>query len=234
MMQWIVLVVMGAPVALAMQVVSRLRARGHEGQAMRLYRRTSWALGLSIYIAMAVHEGVLIVSGLLNWQTGLPLHLCSMMGLLTLPMLLSGRPILWHLALYLGLPGATMALLFPSVVLTPWPLATELSFFVLHAGLMVAPLMPLYLGRRPSARGAAEAGVCILAVGLIMIAINDLLDSNYLFVNWAVPGTPLESISHWGIVAYRVLLAGLCVLVLAAEGTGVRLFGRLMEKHRES
>lgn len=233
-MQWLVLAVMSVPVLTAMGHVSRLRSRGEEARAARLYKRTSWGLGLSVYMAMAVHEGVLILSGLLNYQTGLPLHLCSMMGLLTLPMLLSGRPLLWHLALYLGLPGATMALLFPSVVLTPWPLVTALSFYALHAGLVIAPLMPFYLGRRPFARGAVEAGVCVLIAGLVMIAVNNLLDSNYMFVNWAVPGTPLESISHWGVAAYRVLLAGLCAAVLATEGIGVRLLGWLQEKRRES
>lgn len=229
-MQWMVLAVMSVPVALAMKRVRRLRASGNGRQARRLYRRAAWGLGLTVWGAMAVQEGVLLAAGMLNWRTGLPLHLCSMMGVLALPMLVSGRRFLWHLSLYLGLPGAALAMLFPAVLPTPWPLLTKLSFFVLHAGLILAPLLPLGLGRRPSPWGAVASGGFLLAAGLTVMAVNARLGSNYLFVSWAVPGTPLEWLSRWGMAGYRLLLAGLCAALLAAEGAGVRVLGRLAEK----
>ena len=180
---------------------------------------------------MAVQEGVLLLAGMLTWQTGLPLHLCSMMGVLTLPMLLSGRRFLWHLSLYLGLPGAALALLFPAVLVTPWPFVTELSFFILHAGLVLAPLLPLCLGKRPMPWGAAAAGGFLAAAGLAVMAINERLGSNYLFVSWAIPGTPLEWLARWGMAGYRALLAALCGALLAAEAAGVRLMGRRAQKN---
>lgn len=230
-MQWVILAVMSAMVGAAMRRVRRLRKSGEAGEAARLYRRAAWALGLTIYAAMAVQESVLLASGMLTWQTGLPLHLCSMMGLLSLPMLLSGRCFLWHLSLYLGLPGAALALFFPAVLPTPWPLITNLSFFVLHAGLIWAPLLPLSLGRRPSPRGAMAAGGFLLAAGLAVIAVNKQLGSNYLFVSWAIPGTPLEWLGRWGMAGYRMLLAALCALLLALEAAGVRFIGRWAEKN---
>ena len=229
-MQWAVLAVMGAPVILAMKRIGQLRASGHERRALCLYRQAAWTLGLTVWGAMAAQEGVLLAAGMLNWRTGLPLHLCSMMGVLALPMLVSGRRFLWHLSLYLGLPGAALAMLFPAVLPTPWPLTTELSFYALHAGLMLAPLLPLGLGRRPSPQGAVAAGGFLLVAGLAVMAVNARLGSNYLFVGWAVPGTPLELLARWGMPGYRLLLAGGCALLLSAEGLGVRALSRLMEK----
>ena len=224
-MRWVVLAVMSGLVAAAMGRVRSLRGEG--GQ---MYRKVAWALGLTVCGAMAVQEGVLLASGMLTWQTGLPLHLCSMMGVLTLPMLVSGRRFLWHLSLYLGLPGAALALLFPAVLVTPWPLVTELSFFILHAGLVLAPLLPLCLGQRPSPWGAAAAGGFLLAAGLVVMAVNARLGSNYLFVSGAIPGTPLEWLAQWGTAGYRALLASLCALLLAAEAAGVWLIGRRAKK----
>ena len=230
-MQFVVLAIMGVIVGAAMQRAGSLRASGAPQAAARLYRRTAWALGLTVYGAMAVQEGVLLASGMLTWQTGLPLHLCSMMGMLALPMLLSGRRFLWHLSLYIGLPGAALALIFPAVLPTPWPLVTELSFFVMHAGLALAPLLPLCMGRRPSPRGAVAAGSFLLVVGLAVMAVNDRLGSNYLFVSWAIPGTPLEWLNGWGMAGYRAGLAALCALLLAAEAFSVRLMERREQKN---
>ena len=232
-MRLMMLMVMGIPVAAVMRRMHRLRQSGKEKQALRVYRCAAWALGGVVYAAMAVQEGVLLASGMLTWQTGLPLHLCSMMGVLTLPMLVSRNRFLWHLSIYLGLPGATLALFFPAVLATPWPIVTQGSFFALHVGLMLAPLLPLSLGWKPSPWGAAAAGVFLLAVGMGVMALNDRLGSNYLFVSWAVPQTPLMELARWGTGAYRALLAVLCALLLALEGFGVSAMGRLKEK-RES
>lgn len=222
-MQWVVLAAMAAWAAAVMGRVRRLRGAGEPGRAMALYRRAAWTLGLTVYGAMAVQEGVLWAAGMLTWRTGLPLHLCSMMGLLALPMLVSGRRFWWHLSLYLGLPGAALALIFPAVLPTPWPLTTKLSFFAMHAGLVLAPLLPLSLGRRPSPRGALAAGGFLLAAGLAVMALNDRLGSNYLFVSGAVPGTPLESLARRGMAGYRLGLAGLCAALLTAEAVGAAL-----------
>lgn len=224
--QFLLLAMMGALLGAWMRRIRLLRGCGCQAAALRLYRRAAWTLGLTVYGAMAVQEGVLLLAGMLSWQNGLPLHLCSMMGLLTLPMLLSRRRFLWHLSLYLGLPGAALALLFPAVLETPWPMITALSFNVMHAGLALAPLLPLSLGSRPSPRGAAEAGAFLLAAGLVVMAINERLGSNYLFVNGAIAGTPLMAMARWGRPVYRLLLGGLCALALLLEGVMAALLKR--------
>ena len=105
-MQWALLTVLGAVTGLGMRRIVLWRRCGVLPAARRLYLALSLFLGGGAYLAMAVQETVLLLSGQLTWRNALPLHLCSVMGLFTLPMLLSRRRLLWHLSLYLGLPGA--------------------------------------------------------------------------------------------------------------------------------
>ena len=214
-MQYGLLIILGAAVGLTLRRMIFLRRCGWPGSAQRLYRKGAWAIGLTVYAAMALQEMMLLGSGQLTWQTGLPLHLCSMMGLLTLPMLLTRNRALWHAALYLGMPGAALALLFPAVIETPWPRLTALGFHMLHVLVFLAPLLPLGLGERPEPRGAVQAWLILALAALMAMAVNGLLGSNYLFLAGAVPGTPLMSFARWGVWWYRGILAGVCTLLIA-------------------
>ena len=185
--------------------------------AERVYRRAAWGIGALIYGAMAVQEAVLLASGLLSWQTGLPLHLCSMMGLLTLPALLTRRAMLLNTAFFAGMPGAALALLFPAVLNTPWPRLTALAFHALHAGLLCTPLLPLARGWRPRSQGAAQAWLALLLAAGAAMLVNALTGGNYLFLAAPVPGTPLAWLAQWGILRYRLLLALLASTMLTAE-----------------
>ncbi len=225
-LRFLLLTVLATLLGMALRRMTLLRQCGCFAPAHRLYRRAAWAVGLTVYAAMAVQEGILLLCGMLTWQTGLPLHLCSMMGLLTLPMLVTENRLLWHVSLYVGMPGALMAVLFPSVLTTPWPEATALAFHTMHCLVFLAPLLPLGLGRRPEPRGALYAGGLLLMAGLCAMGVNALLDSNYLFLGGPVPGTPLEVMARHGLTVYRLMLAGLCLLLLTAEGLLVSALSR--------
>lgn len=225
-MQWILLMLLLLMTLAFCTRIRRWRSRGFPDRAQRLYRRAAWTLGLLILAAMGVQETILLLSGLLSWQTGLPLHLCSLMGLLTLPMLLTRRPLLMNAALFAGLPGAALALLFPAVLATPWPAATALAFHTLHAGLVCAPLLPMALGWRPRPQGAAGAWLLLLlAAGTAMLA-NAATGGNYLFLAGPVAGTPLMWLARWGIGGYRLLLMALATLLLATEAAVLAAFQR--------
>lgn len=187
----------------------------------RLYRRHAWTLGLVIAAAMAVQEAILLLSGMLDWATGLPLHLCSLLGVLTLPMLLvEGRlpgksRFLRSAALFVGIPGAALALLFPAVLATPWPHVTALAFHTLHAGLVCAPWLAIAGGWRPRPQDAWLAGLFLLMAGAAAMAVNPLTGGNYLFLAYPIAGTPLAWLGRWGIWPYRGILALLAGIVLA-------------------
>lgn len=212
-MQYALLGILGAAMGLAMRRITLWRRCGYIQASRRLYLTCTWLLGLGTYVAMLTQEAVLLFSGQLTWRNGLPLHLCSAMGLLTLPMLLSRRRTLWHISLYLGLPGALMALLFPAVLDTPWPRLTELAFHTMHCCVFLAPLLPLSLGHRPSAKGFLPALLTLLLLACIAAGVNAATGGNYLFLN----RSPIGWMNQWGITAWRITLAVLAVAVLAAE-----------------
>jgi len=195
-------------------------------RAEQLYQCGAYGLALVIYGSMAVQEGVLFLSCQLTWDTALPLHLCSLMGALSLPMLLTRHPLLLNASLFAGVPGALLALIFPAVLETRFPRVTEAAFFALHAALVCAPLLPMAAGWRPRPSGAAMAFLLLLMAGAAAQLANDLTGSNYLFLAGPVDGTPLMWLSRWGLPVYRLLLALLAGLVLAAEALVLRCVRR--------
>ena len=222
-----ILIVAGAAVGMLLKRMVFLRRCGCLIPAKRLYRRGAYIMGGLIWAAMLTQEIILLGAGLLNWRTGLPLHLCSLTGLIILPTLTSENRMLWQMTVYLGMPGALMALLFPSVVETPWPQLTALAFHTMHALVFLAPLLPLGLGWRPDAGGALCSWLAVMVLGLAVLAVNALLGSNYLFLGWPVEGTPLTALAAHGLTGYRLALAGICTGVIALEGLAAWLAGRL-------
>lgn len=195
--------------------------------ARRRYRIASAGLGGLILTAMAMQELLLLKAGLLTWQTGLPLHLCSLMGLLTLPMLWTRQPLLLNVSFFAGIPGAALALVFPAVVDTPWPRITALAFDALHAGLVCAPLLPMAMGWRPEPGGAHGAWWTLLLAACVVSFVNGVTGANYLFLAGPVDGTPLVFLARWGSRVYRLLLMMLTTLVLTAEAALLHLLQRL-------
>lgn len=212
-MQYALLLVLAAVTGLAMRRIVLWRRCGFIQSARRLYLGMSWLLGGGAYAAMATQEIILLLCGKLSWHNALPLHLCSAMGLLTLPMLLTRNRMLWHFSLFLGLPGAAMALLFPAVLETPWPRLTALAFHAMHCCVFLAPLLPLALGARPAPWGAAWSLLFLAIHACVALGVNALTGGNYLFLS----GAPIAWMNQWGMTAWRVILAMLAMAVLATE-----------------
>lgn len=229
-MQWAILAAMGTMCILAGRRLRQLHRAGEADAAARLYRRCAWLLGGTILGAMAVQETLLLLCGLLTWQTGLPLHLCSLLGLMTLPSLLTRRETLLDTLLLAGVPGALLALIFPAALATPWPHVSLAAFHTLHAGLVCAPLLPLCDGWRPGPRSALRAWGFLLAAGGAALIVNRLTGGNYLFLSGPVAGTPLMWLAKWGRGPYRLLLAGLAGGVLALESGALRLLQQARQR----
>ena len=215
------------PVLACCRHLCHLRLCGHHSDALRLYRRLSLALGGGVWMGIAAQEALLLLAGPLTPATALPLHLCSITGLLTLPALLTRRDALLHILLYAGLPGAVLALLFPAVAQSPWPVSMAFFFCLTHGGIALAPLLPLCLGWRPRPRGAAQSFLFLLTAAIAASVANRMTGGNYLFLAGPVAGTPLTALSQWGMGAYRLLLVLLAALVMAAEAAVVFCLRRI-------
>lgn len=213
------------PVLLLMLLLPGLHRmrRSAPDKSLRLYRLMAWGMGGIVLGAMAAQETILLLAGQLTWATGLPLHLCSLMGLTVLPALVTRRETLLSALLYAGVPGAALALLFPAVADTPWPGLTRFFFLLMHAGIVLSPLLPTAAGWRPRPMGALRAGLFLLGAGIAASIANALTGGNYLFLAGPVAGTPLVLLARQGRGAYRLLLAILAILVLAGEAAFVRI-----------
>ena len=154
-MQLALLCVTGAALFAVMRRILFLRGCGCPAPARRLYMRAAWCLGITAYAAMAAQELILLLDGRLRWSNALPLHLCSLMGLLTLPMLLTRRRMLWHWSLFLGIPGAALALPHPLTILAAFLAAPLTTLHPALAAGWVAGLVEAWL--RPPAVADFEA-----------------------------------------------------------------------------
>lgn len=222
-MQWMIAVFCGV---LTARAIGRMCRCEGEKAAWQVYRRATWIMGGGVWLAMLVQEWTLWRSGMLSWATGLPLHLCSAMGVLTLPMLLTESTFLWHTTLYAGMIGAAMALLFPAVADTAFPWLTRCAFCTMHVLILLSPLLPLGLGRKPKPSGTLQAGIFLVLLGSAAMIANRLSGGNYLFLAGAIPDTPLMLLSQGGIWRYRARLALLAALVFTGEGMCVRRIRR--------
>ena len=118
------------------------------------------ALTAGLAVSMAGQEVLLVQDGLWSLQTGLPLHLCGMMGLCSLPLLWLRPRGLLCFSLLLGAPCALLALCFPAVIGCSRPFLMGLHFGRLH-GLIVWSAV-FVLGENPKPLTLREARKTIL------------------------------------------------------------------------
>ena len=143
-------------------------------------------------VGEAVRTAALVCSGLYSISF-LPLHLCSLALFFSFYHAVFGGKILGDFLYSLCLPGAACALLFPDW--TAYPLMNLLSInaFLNHILLVAYPLM-LVAGKdlKPDFRNLPKCAGIIICIALPIYFFNKLLDTNYLFLNWPSPGSPLE------------------------------------------
>ncbi len=183
--------------------------------AQKPQRARTWAWGISagLLLSMGMQMVLLGEVGKLTVNTAAPLHLCSMMGLLSIPMVLLRRRWLYSFSMLLGMPCALLALLFPAIAACQRPALMAFAFYQLHVLIVCAPLLllfqgfPLSLNPRP---------VFLAANGYMVVVslFNRLFHTNYLFLRLAPPGTPLEWISVHGALGYVLSLEMIAILAL--------------------
>lgn len=136
----------------------------------------------------------------------LPLHLCGLSVYMIFVHSLRARPANGVFSQFLYafcMPGAVFALIFPDW--TGYPLFSFMTFagFLLHM-LIVLYVITLLFGKDlvPSLR---RLPVCILIMLLICVPVyffDRFTHTNYMFLNWPSPGSPLEWFSFLGRPGY--------------------------------
>lgn len=179
-------------------------------------RQNRWMRGLAWGMAASelVKDAILAAIG--AFSVGyLPLHLCSLSMFVCcfyslLPYNRSCGQILYSICF----PGALCALLFPDWTAFPLLHFQSLHSFILHMLLVQFSLFPIVSGRaRPGLSGVWKGVAFVVAAAIPVAGLNRLLGTNYMFLQRASKGSPLEFLTALpgGGMGY---LAGFFLLVL--------------------
>jgi hypothetical integral membrane protein (TIGR02206 family) len=218
------------PTLLTIRRVRFWQAVGQKRHARRLHRAASFLLSAAVFLCMSTQMYLLARMGLLGVGTALPLHLCSFTGILTPFMLLSKSKGMLEFSLFLGVPGAALALIFPAILPSPWPILMGAAFLSLHAILTLAPFLRMADGTRPRAHAWGFVFLWGNLLLLAVIAVNKQLGTNYFFMRLAPSGTPLALLQGMGQAVYVAALEAAALILLKLEGLA---YGKVMERRHD-
>jgi hypothetical integral membrane protein (TIGR02206 family) len=171
--------------------------------------------------------GILLVDEALwhlwNWTTGqwslqetLPFHLCSVFVFLSAYMLITKSYRIYEFAYFLGIAGATQAILTPDAGIYGFPHFRFFQVFISHVSIVLAALYMTFVeGYRPTLsslwRVIVGANIYMLVVG----GVNVLLGSNYLYIMHK-PATPslLDVLGPWPWYILAMELLGFAIAFL--------------------
>lgn len=180
-------------------------------------RRAAWLrplLTAGLMCAMGTQLLLLHLDGLFTWESALPLHLCSLFGVLSIFMLWHAPDALFEACCFLGAPGAFLTLFFPAVVRCSHPRLMQLAFYQLH---VLVALMPLFWHQTGKPLPVNPRRTLVLGNGyLVFVSLfNRIFGTNYLFLRAAPLGTPLDWLFRQGMLFYLCALEMLCMLVFS-------------------
>ena len=122
----------------------------------------------------------------------LPFHLCSVNIFLILYHSYRPSKAVDNFLYTVGIPGAMMAMLFPTWTELPLFNFMHLHSFSIHILLMLYPIMLLVRGDiKPDIRQLPKSFAILAVLAVIALGINLLLDINFMFLMYVDPGNPL-------------------------------------------
>ncbi|MCM1282421.1 MAG: YwaF family protein [Muribaculaceae bacterium] len=123
----------------------------------------------------------------------LPLHLCSIAGILCAVHCVARWDWLGNVLYSIGLPGTVLALLFPNWGKYPAIHFITIEGFLFHAGILLYVVSQLYSrGIVPKPGKLWQVVLFLAAVAAPVYCFDRCFHVNYMFVNWPSPGSPLE------------------------------------------
>ena len=196
-----------------------LLVSGHRGLARypKAQRRFELQVAFLPAVLCAVHIGAMAAFG--AFRPGcLPLHLCNLAEVLAIAYAVRGDELTGNVLYGIGIIGPFAALLFPGWTTAPAFSLPAVCGFVEHT------LVISYIIMKLRDKGLRPALECIwqplVFTGIYVSAIypfNKRWRTNFAFVNWPLPGTPLEIWEQmYGNPGYLVSYTVAFVLIEAA------------------
>ena len=196
-------------------LICRRYKRSSPARRIRM-RRTVAGAALAIDLLRAL---LLMLAG--EYDIGrLPLHLCALAIYISFLHALRGGELTGQFLYAFCMPGAVCALLFPDWSAYPAFHFMSVSSFVLHILLVGYTLMLVAGGDlRPDTRRAPVCLGIMLLIAVPVYIFDRLAETNYMFLNWPSPGSPLEWFAFLGrpgyLLGYIPLLAAAWAVIYA-------------------
>ena len=178
--------------------------------------RFRWVLASVLIVDEVLWHLWNITNGTWTLQTMLPLHLCSVFVFLSAYMLMTKSYTVYEYAYFLGIAGASQALLTPDAGVYGFPHFRAFQVMISHGAIITAAVfMTLVEGYRPKLQSLKR----VLIGGNIYMAVifvfNLLIGSNYLFIAHKLETASLmDVLPPWPVYIIFIELIGIAVSLL--------------------
>ena len=176
-------------------------------------RMISYIMGGLLIIDFFAENIGYIASGTWDIQYNLPIQLCGISSLICCVLPIKKKDKLFEFVYYTGIIGGVMAILTPQMNYFDGTIRYYLNFYVSHSLIIALPIfMFLHLDMKLPRLSWFKLWINLNILMAIIMPINFLLDSNYMYVN-APPevDNPLV-IGDW---PYYILLWEIFILIIA-------------------
>jgi hypothetical integral membrane protein (TIGR02206 family) len=150
-----------------------------------------------------------------EWQTQLPLQLCDVGAIAIALFLLHEKTLLFELGYFWGLGGGLQAVLTPDLQFG-FPDINFIFFFFTHGLCLVGVMYAIIVFKyRPTIKSIGRVFFITLLYALIIIPVNLLLDTNYLYLSHKPIGASLlDFLGPWPWYILSLVLVSLVFFFL--------------------
>ena len=176
--------------------------------------QVTYLIGAIMILDFITENGGYIMSGTWDIQYNLPIQLCGISSLIccVLPFI-KKKDKLFQFVYYTGIIGGIMAILTPQMNYFDGSLRYYLNFYVSHSLIIVLPIfMFLHLDLKLPKFSWFKIWIHLNILMAIIMPINFLLDSNYMYVNAAPEVSNPLVIGEW---PYYLLIWEPLVMIIA-------------------
>ncbi len=200
--------------ALAMLVMALLISFYYRN--LRGRKKTSFKKNFALFILFyeLLRFLAYVQMGRFSWEL-LPLHLCGISEFLIFGYAFTKNKYLKESLYALGLIGAVMALTFADWLNFPFWHFQTIHSFTQHGFLLSFVLMLLISGElKPNPRQLPAVFMGLVIVLIPIYYLNGILDTNFFFLSYPSPGSPLVLFADWvGNPGYIFVVLALLLIV---------------------
>ena len=145
-----------------------------------------------------VKTALLLITG--TWLPNyIPLHLCSFSIYFSVWHAFRPNKLNTELLYSLSFIGALMALLFCNWAMMPFWNYHHIQSFITHILIVLYPILLLAGGHKPNYKLLPKCLLVVISLAIPLYFLNKLLNTNFMFLNWADVGNPLSFFeARWG------------------------------------